>query len=995
MPEFKIGPKDPNLPNILLNLEKRISKLEAKIQKITHVPLQESGAAIGQFPIEIQKKLTHLTEQLSQAQTEKAALIASQHIGSGSLSKEESSEEMALSNLVTATEQFMLTAKSGDGQSEREALEAALETARSISDKSSKSGDSREIVLSLKEAIENAELAIWEAEAEQDQVEDAVDDQVIRFIIQDLMEGNVDKLKEFANSLPPPTKSEIANLITELTSILKKQKEPIPETWKFVSGIIQWYENLVNNVHEDIPHDQIFRTAIYIVEKIINNEQLINKFLETHEDLPLRLVVDRNKNITVLPYDIRNIAQELQKGATAALKHELYKDPPYDQKVLDYLKYELARLAKSQSHPLPGAWKFLDKIYAEISKEPDRKGKDLETLQDTVNFIEDAQGQFQTPYDLFLLLKIRTIARRLDEGNVTALRGFLQSAHSLSEKEFVHAISHLKQLLANKEKPLPEAWQFLEAILRNYDALSKIKSSASEYDKLSKAIPDCIQYIITPITKGLDKDSLTDLLNLLHSTPPLSPEEIQSLMLTFERSLEGAAKQSTAWLVLKNTIKAYQVHAKPMTSLELMKAISGARVQIALNILEKDLGKASERNLVDKLRSAIQFNPVLNNEEIEIFLSRIKETLLEQKPLSAAAKLLQTILQRYQQISTVTIEKGKGISHYDQLLIAAFIEYDIKILGKKTEAIFHEHTHGVPRTIHLDKTGNLTIWARHKVSIVRGEGSYKKVISAVKIPFANMNAPAERVVIAHMKRYDEDQTIIRREAEILKKLQGIPHVIQLHSVINIDDSDRTNIALTLFEYGSNLKELYKKSKPNFTQQQSFAAQIISAVHDMHKRNIFHWDLKLENILSRGEDVFLMDFGMAFEPGQTKPLSPSYGSPLYSAPELVYRNQYAFDPQEPEACKAVEVMAIGLMLYKLHFEKDFPYPTTTFAQHYPAQIEAQIEEPLRILLKKEPKKPEDHYKIMIYKMLKSNPKERISLEGALEALRTISKPSNLL
>ena len=94
---------------------------------------------------------------------------------------------------------------------------------------------------------------------------------------------------------------------------------------------------------------------------------------------------------------------------------------------------------------------------------------------------------------------------------------------------------------------------------------------------------------------------------------------------------------------------------------------------------------------------------------------------------------------------------------------------------------------------------------------------------------------------------------------------------------------------------------------------------------MHKRNVVHWDLKLENLLHDKDDVIIMDLGMAFEPGIRDPGYPSYGSPLFSAPEIVY-DIYKFDIQDPKACMQAEIMSLGLILYKLHFKDEFPYPS---------------------------------------------------------------------
>lgn len=66
-------------------------------------------------------------------------------------------------------------------------------------------------------------------------------------------------------------------------------------------------------------------------------------------------------------------------------------------------------------------------------------------------------------------------------------------------------------------------------------------------------------------------------------------------------------------------------------------------------------------------------------------------------------------------------------------------------------------------------------------------------------------------------------------------------------------------------------------------------QILSAVEQIHKANIVHRDLKLENILlDKDRNVMICDFGLGrtFKDGEGKDMRTYCGTPTYAAAEMV-------------------------------------------------------------------------------------------------------------
>eukprot|EP00118_Oscarella_pearsei_P008023 m.40376 g.40376 ORF g.40376 m.40376 type:complete len:123 (+) comp32960_c0_seq7:630-998(+) len=96
-------------------------------------------------------------------------------------------------------------------------------------------------------------------------------------------------------------------------------------------------------------------------------------------------------------------------------------------------------------------------------------------------------------------------------------------------------------------------------------------------------------------------------------------------------------------------------------------------------------------------------------------------------------------------------------------------------------------------------------------------------------------------------------------------------------------------------------------------------RLTDAVAYMHQHDMVHRDLKLENILLRGDNsddslnIKLTDFGLSYIKGESNTvmegtmMQTMCGTPLYMAPEVLKNQNYS---------KQCDIWSIGIIMYTL-------------------------------------------------------------------------------
>ncbi|KAM9302111.1 serine/threonine-protein kinase 33 [Gastrophryne carolinensis] len=238
--------------------------------------------------------------------------------------------------------------------------------------------------------------------------------------------------------------------------------------------------------------------------------------------------------------------------------------------------------------------------------------------------------------------------------------------------------------------------------------------------------------------------------------------------------------------------------------------------------------------------------------------------------------------------------------------------------------------------------------------------------------------------------------LLEREVSILKRVNH-EHVIHLEEVF--ETPKRMYLVMELCE-GGELREILQRRK-RFSEKETrhIIQSLASAIAYLHKKDIVHRDLKLENILvksSEGGDreemvlnIKVTDFGLAVQKGGVggeNMLQATCGTPIYMAPEIINAHDYS------QQC---DTWSVGVIMYML-LSGDPPFLGSS-------------EEKLFELIKKGElnfshsawQNVSDGAKDVLQKLLRVDPADRITANELLDdpwitgKTSTVQRPTNVL
>lgn len=212
--------------------------------------------------------------------------------------------------------------------------------------------------------------------------------------------------------------------------------------------------------------------------------------------------------------------------------------------------------------------------------------------------------------------------------------------------------------------------------------------------------------------------------------------------------------------------------------------------------------------------------------------------------------------------------------------------------------------------------------------------------------------------ISSNPKYQEQ---ISNELKALKILDSAPHIVKFIKFLKT----KNNLYI-IYEYCENgtLQTYQEKSKIlSESVALFFFSQIVEGLAAIHSNKIVHGDLKPSNLLLRGNEIKIADFGFCkFLENTNKSQYSNFfiGSPIYMAPELFEGGS--------ETNEKTDMYALGVILYEMLFgtapfeEKsleDLVYKLkNNYFINFPREINEislEIEDLLRRLLDKNPEK----------------------------------------
>lgn len=199
------------------------------------------------------------------------------------------------------------------------------------------------------------------------------------------------------------------------------------------------------------------------------------------------------------------------------------------------------------------------------------------------------------------------------------------------------------------------------------------------------------------------------------------------------------------------------------------------------------------------------------------------------------------------------------------------------------------------------------------------------------------------------------------EIRVLEKLKH-KNIIRLKGWFE----DKTTIYLVL-EYipGKDCSKFFKHTLPSKKEIKYIMRQLVEAIDYIHKKNIAHRDIKLENILiDENFNIKLTDFGLCgVKKNKYDMFETSLGTVRYTAPELL----------EGSYNESVDIWGIGVILFML-LTGSFPFDGSNKAKIFTRIKEKKLHYSKYNLERKDVK--------LLKALLEKDPDDRIEIEDIL-------------
>ncbi|KAH7404322.1 hypothetical protein KP509_15G020800 [Ceratopteris richardii] len=235
--------------------------------------------------------------------------------------------------------------------------------------------------------------------------------------------------------------------------------------------------------------------------------------------------------------------------------------------------------------------------------------------------------------------------------------------------------------------------------------------------------------------------------------------------------------------------------------------------------------------------------------------------------------------------------------------------------------------------------------------------TYICIDKATEMVYTCRTIPKRRFVTSDQTKKD-----LLRELDILKRLKGVPSVVQL--VDTFEDKHAVHLIMERCSGGELFDRIAAKGKYTEKAAALLCKSIVQAVESLHWKGVMHRDLKPENFyfVDKQDDSQLKvaDFSAAvfFKDGDN--FTDEVGSTYYIAPEVLNGN-YGSE---------ADIWSVGVILYML-LSGQPPFDSKEKIKKFGNGSSEDIWKPIS------PKAKE-----LVKKMLEPDPKKRIKLQAIL-------------
>ncbi|MBX3718636.1 MAG: serine/threonine-protein kinase [Parachlamydiales bacterium] len=295
-----------------------------------------------------------------------------------------------------------------------------------------------------------------------------------------------------------------------------------------------------------------------------------------------------------------------------------------------------------------------------------------------------------------------------------------------------------------------------------------------------------------------------------------------------------------------------------------------------------------------------------------------------------------------------------------------------------------------------------------------GQGDTKIVTRAVNLETGKIVAVIKPRTVFQTEKTEEEVRSLRertfvqswRESDILLRLKGTPGIISIIERIPFEIDQLRHLFLVEDRYEDGSLDSYfdkviiEKNLDTTVNERtaiSIALQLLTGLAKMHQLQVFHRDIKADNILCDWTDpdfkrAVICDFNLACTPLEKElhkriAFTPIYGAPEYAAAYL-QRDVNGRDKLAKASTFSVDIWSMGLVLYQLFFLEPLPWKRDPIDDEAINQVCSDISHLTQDWI---PAKFSKHrFFPLIHKMLQVDPSKRITASAALAECQRLSQ-----